>query len=69
MAQPISTNGGPPAWAVDKKAELGRPSRKENGWTTVCKSGPRLYSFTEYKFDQLKVDIYNIFLDLHVVSF
>ena len=25
-AQPISTDRGPPAWAVDKRAELGWPS-------------------------------------------
>ena len=26
VAQPILTDGGPPAWAVDKRAELGWPS-------------------------------------------
>ena len=31
VAQPISTDGGPPAWAVDKRAELGRPSSREKG--------------------------------------
>ena len=45
VAQPISTDGGgPPAWAVDKRAELGWPSSREKGWPAVCKSGPRLCS-------------------------
>ena len=38
--------GGPPAWAVDKRAELGWPSRWGKGWPAVCKSGPLLCSFT-----------------------
>ena len=48
MAQPILTDGGPPAWwAVDKRAELGWPSSRGKGWpAAVCKSGPRLCSFT-----------------------
>ena len=46
MAQPILTDGGPPAWTVDKRAELGRPSSREKGWPAICKSGPRLCSFT-----------------------
>ena len=46
VAQPISTDGGPPAWAVDKRAELGWPSSRGKGWPTVCKSGLRLGSFT-----------------------
>ena len=33
--------------AVDKRAELGWPSSKGKGWpAAVCKSGPRLCSFT-----------------------
>ena len=37
----------PPAWAVDKRAELGRwPSSRGKGWPSVCKSGPSLCSFT-----------------------
>ena len=44
-AQPISTDGGPPAWAVDNRAELGWPSSRGNGWPAVCKTGPRLCSF------------------------
>ena len=46
VAQPILTDGGPPAWAVDKRAELGWPSSRGKGWPAVCKSGPRLCSFT-----------------------
>ena len=38
-AQPISTDGGPPAWAVDKRAELGWPSSRGKGWPAVCNSG------------------------------
>ena len=45
VAEPISTDGGPPAWAVDKREELGWPSSREKGWPAVCKSGPRLCSF------------------------
>ena len=48
VAQPISTDGGPPAWAVDKRAELGWPSSRGKGWPAVCKSGPRLCSFTVF---------------------
>ena len=43
VAQPISTDGGPPAWAVNKRAELGWPSSRGKGWPAVCKSGPRLW--------------------------
>ena len=46
VAQPILTDGGPPAWAVDKRAELGWPSSRGKGWPAVCKSGPRLSSLT-----------------------
>ena len=46
VAQPILTDGGPPAWAVDKRAELGWPSSREKGWPAVCKSGPTLCNFT-----------------------
>ena len=46
LAQPILTDDGPPAWAVDKRAELGWPSRRGKGWPAVCKSGSRLCSFT-----------------------
>ena len=46
VAKPILTDGGPPAWAVDKRAELGWPSSRGKGWLAVCKSGPRLCSFT-----------------------
>ena len=46
VAQPISTDGGPPAWAVDKRAELGWPSSRGKGWPAVCKSGPRLWKST-----------------------
>ena len=45
VAQPILTDGGPPAWAVDKRAELGWPSSRGKGWPAVCKSGPRLCNF------------------------
>ena len=31
VAQPILTDGGPPAWAVDKRAELGWPSSRGKG--------------------------------------
>ena len=37
VAQPISTDGGPPAWAVDKRAELGWPNSRGKGWPPVCK--------------------------------
>ena len=30
-AQPIWTDGGPPAWAVDERAELGWPSNRGKG--------------------------------------
>ena len=46
VAQPILTDCGPPAWAADKRAELGWPSSRGKGWPTVCVSGPRLCSFT-----------------------
>ena len=46
VAQPISTDGGPPALAVDNRAEMGWPSSRGKGWPAVCKSGPRLFSFT-----------------------
>ena len=49
MAQPILTDGGPPAWAVDKRAELGWPSSRGKGWAAVCKSGPRLCKSTVLK--------------------
>ena len=42
-AQPILTDGGPPAWAVEKRAELGWASGRGKGWPAVCKSGPRLW--------------------------
>ena len=43
--QPILTDGGPTAWAVDW--ELGWPSRSRGkGWPAVCKSGPLLCNFT-----------------------
>ena len=45
VAQPISTDGGPPAWAVDKRAQLGWPSSMGKGWPAVCKSGPCLCKF------------------------
>ena len=49
VAQPISTDGGPPAWAVDKsRAKLGWPSSGGKGWPVVCKSGPRLWKSTVY---------------------
>ena len=48
VAQPISTDGGPPVWAVDKRAELGWPSSRGKGWPAVCKSGPRLCSLTVF---------------------
>ena len=57
VAQPISTDGGPPAWAVDKRAELGWPSSRGKGWPAVCKSGPRLCSFT--------VLLHNVFYLFH----
>ena len=46
VAQPISTDCGPPDWAVNKRAELGWPISRGKGWPTVCKHGPRLCSFT-----------------------
>ena len=46
VAQPILKEGGPPAWAVDKRAELGWPSSRGKGWPAVCKSGPRLWKST-----------------------
>ena len=46
VAQPILTDGGPPAWAVGKRAELGWPSSRGKLWPAVCKKGPRLCSFT-----------------------
>ena len=46
VVQPISTDGGPPGWAVDKREELGWPSNRVKGWPGVCKSGPRVCSFT-----------------------
>ena len=47
VAQPILTVGGPPAWAVNKRAELGWPSSRGKGWpAAVCKSDPSLCSFT-----------------------
>ena len=53
VAQPILTDGGPPAWAVDKTAELGWPSSRGKGWpAAVCKSGPRLCSLTVWSFLQ-----------------
>ena len=48
VAQPILTDGGPPAWAVDKRAELGWPSSRGKGWPAVCKSGPRLWKSTVF---------------------
>ena len=41
VAQPILTDGGPPAWAVE--TYLGRiyESSRGKGWPAVCKSGPR----------------------------
>ena len=46
VAQPISTDSGPPAWAVDKRAKLGWLRSRGKGWPVVCKSGSRLCSFT-----------------------
>ena len=39
VVQPILTDGGPPAWAVQKRAELGRPSEVagEKGGTPSVK--------------------------------
>ena len=37
------TDSGPPAWAVDQRAELGWPIKQGKGWPAVCKSGPRLW--------------------------
>ena len=34
------TDGGPPAWAVDQRAELGWLGSRGKGWPAVCKSGP-----------------------------
>ena len=45
VAQPILTDGGPPAWAVDNRAELGWPSSRGKGWPADSKSDPRLCSF------------------------
>ena len=43
VAQPISTDSGPPpAWAVDKRVELGWPSSRGKEWPTVCKSSSGL---------------------------
>ena len=54
VAQPISTDGGPPAWAVNKRAELGWLSSRGKGWPAVCKSAPRSCSFTVRHFVCLK---------------
>ena len=35
VAQSISTEGGPPAWAVDKRAERGWPSSRVKGSVKV----------------------------------
>ena len=35
VAQPISTDCGPPAWAVDKRAELSWPSSRGKRWPAV----------------------------------
>ena len=48
VAQPILTDGGPPAWAVDKRAELGWPSSRGKGWPAVCKSGAHVYVVLRY---------------------
>ena len=51
VAQPILTDGGPPARAVDKRAELGWPSSRGKGWPVVCKSGPSEKFFGRFVLD------------------
>ena len=43
VTQPILTDGGPPAWAVDKRAELGWPSAGEKGCPPSVKVVLRYY--------------------------
>ena len=48
VAQPILTDGGPPAWAVDKRAELGWPISRGKGWPPPSVKVAHIYVVLRY---------------------